>query len=435
MVRETVGETVDEAETLDVRIRTLGSGGVGVGDLPDGRVVFVARTAPGDLARIKLTQDRERWAKGKLLELLEEGPARVQPPCPHYANCDGCSLQHLPYELQRSSKAEIVGDALRRIGGLEVTNPEVTASPTDYRYRNKVSFVLRRLKGGKVVAGFHHRDVRRRIVDVGPECLLPEEGLAALWGRLREGWGAGARHLPSGGELRLELREWDGKGSLLIQGGQGSGNPKALLRDVPGLVSIWRRGSVGNTTHQGGDQFLEIPWLEGTTRLRGGAFLQVNTPVGQLLHEHVLELAGDVEGRKVVEAYAGSGLLGKILVGRGANVVSIESDPDGVKEAERDAPEGFTPILGAVEDALSYHLPADLLLLNPPRGGMDEKVPELLRAQPVPAVIYVSCDPATLARDLKRMGDGYEVRGLKSFDLFPQTSHVETVVSLVSRDG
>jgi 23S rRNA (uracil1939-C5)-methyltransferase len=425
----------DEAETLDVQIRTMGAGGVGIGDLPDGRVVFVARTAPGDLVRISLMQDRERWAKGKLLEILEEGPDRIPAPCPHYANCDGCSLQHLPYEVQRSSKGEIVGDALRRIGGLEVEDPEVVASPTDYRYRNKVSFVLRRLKGGKVVAGFHHRDVRRRIVDVGPECLLPEEGLADLWGRLREGWGEGARHLPSGGELRLELRELEGKGSLLIQGGKGSGNSKALLRDVPGLVSIWRKDPVGKTTHQAGERFLEVPWLDGTVRLRGGAFMQVNTPVGQLLHQHVLDLAGNVDGKKVVEGYAGAGLLGKILVGRGASVVSIEADPDGVKEAERDAPAGLTPILGTVEDALPYHLPADLLLLNPPRAGMDEKVPELLQDSPVSEVIYVSCDPATLARDLKRIGGGYEVREVRSFDLFPQTSHIETVVSLAKVDG
>ena len=113
-------------------------------------------------------------------------------------------------------------------------------------------------------------------------------------------------------------------------------------------------------------------------------------------------------------------------------MVSIEADPDGVREAEREAPEGFSTILGAVEDVLAYHLPADLLLLNPPRSGMDPGIPKLLRERPVPAVIYVSCDPATLARDLKRMGDGYQIRELKSFDLFPQTSHVETVVSLAS---
>jgi 23S rRNA (uracil1939-C5)-methyltransferase len=420
----------EKAEAMDVRIRALGAGGVGVGDLADGRVVFVARTAPGDLVRLRLTQDRERWAKGELTELLEEGPERVPAPCPHYDSCDGCTLQHIPYEVQRASKAAVVGDALRRIGGLDVDDPEVVASPEEYRYRNKASFVLRRLKGGRVVAGFHHRKIRRRIVDVGPECLLLEEGLSQLWSRLRKGWGDGARHLPSGPELRLELREFGGLGSLLIQGGKGSGNPKALLREVSGLVSVWTRDPSGKARHQAGEPFLEVLWLEDTVRVRGGAFMQVNSAVGQLLHRHVLDVAGTVEGKKVVEGYAGAGLLGKLLGSRGASVVAIEVDPDGVKEAQRDAPEGFTPILGSVEDALPYHLPADLLLLNPPRGGMEEKATSLLRENVVAEVIYVSCDPATLARDLKRMGDRYRIKGVRSFDLFPQTAHVETVVVL-----
>jgi 23S rRNA (uracil1939-C5)-methyltransferase len=416
-----------------VRIRAIGAGGVGVGNLSDGRIVFVPRTAPGDRVRVRLTQERERWARGETVHLLEGGDGRVAPPCPHFERCDGCALQHLSYEEQLSAKGGIVGEALRRLGGLPAENPPVEPSPLQVRYRSRITLLLRRLGGGRVVAGFRDRQRRTRILDIGPECLLPEEGIADLWSRLREGWGGGARHLPPGRELRLELRGVGEEGSLLIQGGRGDGDSGALMDAVPGLVSVWRRESAGSARLVAGEPFMEVSWLDERVRLKGGAFIQVNRSLGEGLHRHVLQLAGEAPGRRVVEGFAGIGALGRVLAARGATVVSIESDADAVEEARRDRPPGYSPVLGRVEELLPQHLPADLLLLNPPRGGIAPEVTGLLRETPVPRVIYVSCDPSTLARDLKRMGDGYSIESCKAFDLFPQTAHIETVVSLGHR--
>jgi len=415
---------------IELRIRGIGAGGVGVAELPDGRVVFVPRTVPGDLALISLVQEKERWARGEVESILEEGEGRTVAPCPRYDVCDGCSLQQLAYEEQLHWKGRIVGDALRRIGKQSVDDPEVEPSPNEFRYRNKISLIFRRLAGGRVVAGFHDRKNRKRILDVGSECLLPEEGLAELWGALRKAWGPGGKRLPLGGELRLTLRVGGDGGALLIKGGRGDGAPLELLRDVPGLTSIWREERGGRVRHLAGERALDMSWLDSKIEVTGGAFVQVNQAAGELLQRHVLELAGSVEGKSVVEGYCGAGVVGKALAREGAAVVGIELDSQGVEEARRDAPSGFIVVEGKVEDTLGEYLPADLLLLNPPRAGLDSRIPELLRDSPTSHVIYVSCDPATLARDLGRMGEGYGVQGLRSFDLFPQTGHVETVASL-----
>ena len=415
---------------IELRIRGIGAGGVGIADLPDGRVIFVPRTVPDDLVLVRVVKEKERWARGEVEEILEAGEGRTKAPCRLYDECDGCSLQQLAYEKQLHWKGRIVGDALRRIGKLSVEDPEVEPSPKELKYRNKISLVFRRLAGGRVVAGFHDRKNRKRILDVDYECLLPEVGLGALWVALRKGWGPGGKLLPLGGELRLTLRWGDDGGALLIKGGKGDGSPLDLLKEVEGLTSIWREERGGRVRHLAGDTALGMSWLDSKIEGTGRAFVQVNQAAGELLQRHVLELAGSVAGKSVVEGYCGAGVLGKILANEGAAVVGIELDSQAVEEARRAAPSGFSVVEGKVEDTLGEHLPADLLLLNPPRAGLDSRIPELLRKTPTSHVIYVSCDPATLARDLERMGEDYEVQSLRSFDLFPQTGHVETVVSL-----
>ncbi len=413
-----------------IRVQGIGAGGVGVGELTSGKVVFIPRTAPGDLVKVALTRERNRWARGRIVELLEAGPDRVPPPCTRYQECDGCALQHLAYPRQLFWKGRIVGDALRRIGGLEVADPTVEPSPREVRYRNKVAFTLRRLPQGRVVAGFRTLEDRKRIMDVGAECLLPEDGLARIWNGLREGWGEGASLLPAGKEIRLTLRTGDGEAWLLVKGGGGKGDPEGLLGAVPGLAGVWREGAKGGPRHLAGREEHTLHWLGEDTELRGGAFLQTNREVGQALHAFILSALGDRPGERVIDGYCGLGVLGRALARTGARVVGVEADGDAVAEARKRAPEGQEIFQGRVEDLLPRLLPAELALLNPPRGGLAPALPGLLREGGVGEMVYVSCDPATLARDLKRMGEGFGITRIRSFDLFPQTSHVETVVFL-----
>ncbi len=418
-----------------IEITGIAAGGAGVGRLADGRVVFVHRTAPGDLVRVRTVRSRRSWAEAELVEVLRAGPGRREPPCPHYGRCGGCTLEHLAYAAQLDAKATIVRDALQRIGGIDRPPPEVVASPRELRYRNRVSFTLLRLRGGRVVAGFHEIGRPDRVVDVEGRCLLPEAALTRVWDALRAAWGPAAGRLPAGRRLRLTLRvAAAGEAALLVEGGARGGEnaegATALLRDVPGLAAVWIRAAAhAPATRLAGEERLTEAWNDEELALSGGVFLQVNREAAALLEAHVVHAAGTVDGARVVDAYCGVGLHARRFERLGARVVGVERDPVAVAEARRGAP-GATFLEGAVEERLAETLPADVVVLNPPRAGLHERVPEALRRTPPRRLVYVSCDPATLARDLARLAPAFSLRSLRCFDLFPQTAHVETVAEL-----
>ena len=408
-------------DVVEVSVRAVAAGGAGVADLPDGRVAFVQRTAPGDRARVRVSAAKRSWARATLVEVLAPGPGRRPPPCPFYGRCGGCTLQHLEYPEQLRWKARMVADALERIGRVTVAPPVVEPSPCEFRYRNRVTFTLRRLRGpdGVVVAGFHEIDEPDRVVDVTGACMLPEEAIARVWDGLRLAWGEGAERLPAGTTLRLTLRSVAEGVILVVEGGSGTWTPDVLIQNVPGLVAVW---------HKAGDG---PPVLMAGEAIRRGAraFIQVNRKAAERLHAAVLHAVGTVTGRTVVDAYCGVGVYGRVLARAGARVAGMEIDPEAAAAAREDAPAGFRVIEGAVEDHLGEVLPADVVILNPPRAGVDDAVTRALSHRRIVRIIYVSCDPATLARDLGRL-EGYRLTRVEAFDLFPQTAHVETLALL-----
>lgn len=414
----------------EITIESIANGGDGVGHLPDGRVVFVPRTTPGDRLRVKVVQDGGSWARGYAVEALASGPDRREAPCPVYARCGGCQLQHMRYRAQLEAKAHNIHDALTRIGKLEVPVPEVEPSPSEFHYRNRLTFTMKRVGRDRVVAGFHAWEEPGRITEVWDECLLAEEPVVAAWTQLRAGWAPAARRLPSGRELRLTLRAVDEGVVLAIEGGSGPGSPGELLEAVPALVAVWHRPEGGAWRHVAGTEVVHDSWFGEPVALEGAAFLQVNRELAQGLHRAVLGELGNPRGQHVVDAYAGLGLYARRLAAHGARVTAIESDPRAVARGRSDTPDAVTWVEGRVEDELAAVLPAERLIVNPPRAGLHDDLPPLLRTNPVPRIVYVSCDPATLARDLERLGDAYEIRLVRGFDLFPQTAHVETMVVL-----
>jgi len=394
----------------------------------------VHRTVPGDRAEIEVVHSGARWARGRLLTLLDEGPDRRSAPCPYFDRCGGCTLQHLRYEGQLAAKASIVTAALHRIGKREnLPAARLHAAPEEFHYRNRLTFTLRRLSGGRVVAGLHAMDRPERIVDVDDRCLLGEVPVLHAWKGLREGWGPGARLLPEGEELRLTLRATAGGEVLLVvAGGHGDGDPVELLARVPGLRAIWRlsSGDGSEPVFLAGDQGLTEEWMGEAFRLGPMAFLQVNRRAAELLHRAVVRAMGEVREMRVLDAYCGSGGYGRWAACRGAQCIGIESDPGAARMAREGVEVGFSLLEGRVEDRIGEALPADLALLNPPRAGVEDGVMERLAAAVTPRLIYVSCDPATLARDVARLGSSYAIRTLEVFDLFPQTARVETLLTL-----
>ena len=405
---------------VDVEIHGFSSQGAGVGRLEDGRTVFVPRTVPGERVRVRLGRVKARWAEASLVEILSPSPDRRPALCERYDECGGCQLQHLPESVQREWKGRIVMEALDRIGGLGRRDaPEVVASPKSTQYRNRVSFTLRRVRGGRVIAGFHALDRPAHVIEIKGECVLPEEPIDRAWKALRRAWGPGARALPAGGRLRLTLRNEPAGVSLVVSGGAKGWRPESLLEAVPQLSGVVHRPDAAEATTAEG---------EGGQDAVSLGFEQVNTEAAALLRAYVLDESG--EPSQVVDAYGGTGAYGRPLAERGASVIGIELDPDASAEARRDAPASFAMRTGPVEELLPEALPAELLILNPPRTGVGSEVCDVVLASPPERIVYVSCDPATLARDLSRLTERFEISAMKCFDLFPQTAHVETVVTM-----
>jgi 23S rRNA (uracil1939-C5)-methyltransferase len=292
--------------------------------------------------------------------------------------------------------------------------------------------VLRR-EADRVGAGFHAVADPAAIVDI-ESCPLALPVINSAWVALRAAWGEGAELLPKGRELRLTVRATEtGEVGLAIEGGVGKGEPETLLESVDGLSAVWAIDEHGDPAWWAGVPTLSDRWRSHSVQVAGTTFLQVNREVAEALDAYVLERAGQVAGLRVIDAYCGFGVRALDLAWSGARVVGIDADPHGIAMAQEEAVESGASarfVEASVEDVLSSELPADLVILNPPRRGVHGDVVEALLARPPARIIYVSCDPATLARDLRALGDKYEVQALRAFDMFPQTAHVETVVTL-----
>jgi 23S rRNA (uracil1939-C5)-methyltransferase len=424
-----------------VRIRAIAAGGEGVGTLADGRAVFVPRSAPGDVVELGEVRRARRFARARLARLLEASPERVTPRCPHYEadECGSCQLQHLNPEAQRSARRRLVGDALRRIGKLPFDDPPLEPSEAEWEYRSKITLAAR---GRRI--GYHRLGAPEHVFEL-ERCPIARPELNALWAALRT-----QRTLLPQQLDRLVLRVDRGGGCHLV------------LKSKPG--DAWTRGKeLGNALATQG--IAAVLWWQpagGAPRTVYGAreaypalvFEQVHSAMGDRVRRYAIDSlrgaegseslrgcpaaeaisSGELSGLHLWDLYAGIGETTRALLALGASVESVELDPRAVRLAEALGPhERVTRITGRVEEVLHRLKPADAVILNPPRGGLGQAVTDRLTARPSDRLLYVSCDPATLARDLSRLSSAYRVESVRAFDLFPQTAHVESVVRLERR--
>jgi 23S rRNA (uracil1939-C5)-methyltransferase len=401
-----------------VTITGIAAGGDGVGRLGDGRAVFVPRTAPGDNVRLKegSLKLHRNFGRATLGAIEGAGNARVTPPCPHYTqdHCGGCQLQHLAYDAQLAAKRAIVGDALRRIGKLEVADPDIVEAVEEWRYRARISMAV---KGRGV--GFHPYD-RASFVFPLADCHIADFRIMALWREIK----TRLTLLPPR-MTRLTLRlDREGRRHVIAESAGEpwleAGRLRASLAEVADVVCWWQP-------------------VDGVARVMAGpvtgfpatAFEQVNPEMGIIARHWAVEQLGEVRGRTVWDLYGGIGDTAALLAERGADVVSVDADEQAVGWARRRptaVPVRF--IAGRAEDVLPSLPAPHAVVLNPPRAGLHWEVTLRLTKEPVDRVVYISCDPATLARDLHRLNVNYQIVATRAFDLFPQTAHVETVVIL-----
>jgi 23S rRNA (uracil1939-C5)-methyltransferase len=407
---------VTESEIADLEVESIAAGGDGVARA-GGLVVFVPRTAPGDLARVRLRRGRH-FARGTLERLLRPGPDRIDPPCLHYTRdrCGGCQLQHISYTGQLAAKRGIIGDALRRIGRRQVDVPDLRPSEAAWRYRRKLTLTVRRTGAGWV-AGLHPNDDPAKVFRL-EDCPITDERVLSVW---RDVFRA-ARHYPDAATFRGAVRLVDGDAVLVVEGGSRWPDARRFFDAVSSLAALWWQPDGGSS---------RLVADRGAVPA-GASFGQVNSDVALALREHVVARARAYTPARVVDAYAGTGDTAIPLAGSGVSVTAIELDAEAADVCRRRLPDDSRVVVGRVEDVLSSVLPADVVILNPPRGGVHERVAVTLAGSvPSPrAVIYVSCNPATLGRDLTRM-PAFRVASVVGFDMFPQTAHVETVCELV----
>ncbi|HEY2025866.1 MAG TPA: TRAM domain-containing protein [Gemmatimonadaceae bacterium] len=404
-------------ELAVVEITGIAAGGDGVGRTA-GMVVFVPRTAPGDVVRVRLTPSK-RSARGHLESLERPSPVRIDPPCPHYRDdrCGGCQLQHMAYDAQVAAKRSIVGDALRRLGRRDVADPVVEPSDAQWRYRRKLTLHLRSA-GDEWIAGLHPYDDPVAVFDL-KDCPITDERVMAIWTQLRAAFDL----LPQERALRVAVRLVPDGAAVVVEGGRRWDGGERLLERIPPIVELWWKPD--------GDRARLIARRSAEAQA-GASFVQVNAQVAERLRAHVLDRVRRHAPSRVIDAYAGTGDTAIPLAASGVEVVAIELDRDAVNRFADRLASPSRAIAGRVEDHLLRVLPADVVILNPPRAGVDARVTTALDgAEPRPrAIVYVSCDPATLARDVAQLGR-YRVADVRAFDMFPQTAHVETVCELV----
>lgn len=438
-------------ETVELRIDAIAAGGDGVGRDADGRVVFVPLTAPGERVRAEVVAAKKSWARARLTEIIEPADVRREAPCPVFGVCGGCRLQHLPEVRQATAKRTIVTAALRRIGGIDVEVPEPIRVGEPFGYRNRVTLTVRRATDGaerEVVAGFFGLHEPDRVVDC-PGCLLAEGPVAGAWKAL-----APFDALPGGPEIRVTIRASSaGQIALLVEGGGDAGDRDAVVERLPNLESYWWIDEAGVRIQLAGRAAFVEDWRGIRFDLDPAVFLQVNreaaTAMDDWLDERVHASAGrridgigrlsaeSLRGLRVADMYAGVGSRAIRWARAGATVRTCEVDEAACvasRAAARKAGARIEVHTGRVEEHANL-LAADVVVVNPPRAGLGEDVRNALARGPAGHVAYVSCDPATLARDLAAVAAAYHVVEVQPFDVFPQTAHVETIAWLERREA
>jgi 23S rRNA (uracil1939-C5)-methyltransferase len=410
---------------LDVERLTFGGDGLAHAGQ---RVVFLPHAAPGDRVEARVTERRPGFDRARVTRVLSPGPARSMSGCRWYPTCGGCQWQHVTPPAQRDAKAALVAEQLARLGGLrDVAVLPTIASPRDWEYRARITLVVEGRRAG------YHQTRSHALVEVD-DCPIAHPAISAHLEAARA-WLATLRVAlervtvsvaPGGVVLTARARTRPGPADLAAS--------EALLLARPTV-----RGTVlagGGVRQAAGDANVLVPVEPGLAlEVPADAFTQVNPAANQRLVATVLARGAFRPGERVLDLYCGAGNFALPLARRGVAVVGVERDGVAVAAATANAARlGLAAIFqqAGVASALAARPPAsvDAVLLDPPRAGAADALPALLALR-APRVLYVSCDPATLARDLRTLSaGGYHVGAVQPVDLFPQTYHVETVTDL-----
>ena len=442
-------------ETIELAIDDLAFGGEGVGRL-DGYVIFVRGGLPGDRLRVTLAEARSRYGRGTIEAVLVPSPDRVEPPCPYFGQCGGCRLQHLAYPAQLAFKEKQVRDCLTRLGGLPPFELRpIVPAPEPYGYRNKMEFTV--AEPGPAV-GLHAAERYDVVLDI-ERCLLQSERMNALLDEVRRqartrGLSVWDQRTERGLLRFVTVREGRRTGEAMVNLVASTPDVEALMpvadalkTRVPATASVLvnvnaKKASVAIGTEEhlllGRDHITES--LDGVTfQVSANSFFQTNTVQAERLFALVAEACALDGAETVLDLYSGTGAISLLLARRAGHVYGIElaaaAVADAVRNARANGIDNCTFLAGEVRHVLPALMRegvrASVVVADPPRAGFHPKALAALAALAPARIVYVSCNPATLARDVGDLArQGYRLEWVQPVDMFPQTPHIEAVARL-----
>ena len=449
-----------QGEIKKFKITEINNEGEGIVRLGDKRfVVFVPGALPEEEATCRIVQAKKNYAVAKVLERHNDSSMRIKPLCPVFGKCGGCQLQHIDYASQLELKRKTVLNAIKRIGG--VPDPSVDKcipSPSQWGYRNKASLPVQTDRREKFLAGFYKSRSHDVVPFIGCPVLLPklESNVISLIKELKEagleGWNDKAGHL-MGFIRHLVFRTAkfsDNSLCAVVAGRYANRDELRKLKSIAALHSEDLRGMVFNKNISKGnfiwgDEFSSIHGENVMEEVLGkyifnfevSSFFQVNSEQALELYKYTAKMAEGESPENILELYSGAGTLTAFLSESAKHVTAVEEWPQASKylkiNAELNGLDNITGYSGSAED-ISESLSGekfDTIVLDPPRTGCDPRVIASIVKIAPQKIVYVSCGPATLARDIKSLiSSGYKIKTIQPFDMFPQTGHVETVVTM-----
>ena len=452
---------VQKNENIEVVFEDLTHDGAGVAKV-DGYPLFVPNGLPGEKAIIKVIKVNKGYGFGRLMEIREASPYRVEAPCPIYKECGGCQLQHMSYEGQLKAKEKQVKDVLERIGKLkDVKVHPVLGMEDPWRYRNKAQVPIGEQEGG-LIGGFYQQR-SHQIIDM-QACLIQQEKNDEVVRKVKEicsihGVRAYDEQRHKGDLRHIMARYGLSSGEVMVVFVTRTNelpNKNKIIEDIiatiPGVKSIVQNINSKKTNVIFGNE-TKVLWGEeviydyiGDIRfaISARSFYQVNPEQTKVLYDKSLEYAGLNGEETVIDAYCGIGTISLFLAQKARQVYGVEIVPEAIEDARRNAElNGMTNVDFAVGEAETVipewyenGVEADVLVVDPPRKGCDEKLLQTILSMKPKKVVYVSCNPATLARDLRILEDGgYQTVEVQPVDMFPQTTHVECVAQIVLKEG
>ncbi len=438
-------------DEIELTIDALTGEGQGIGRI-DGYAVFVPGALVGERVRVHIIKITASYAVGKLVELLTQSPQRVQPPCAAYPFCGGCTMMHLSYAAQKTVKETMVRDALERIGGFtDVQVEPILGMREPLRYRNKGSFPFGLYKGTARWGFFAPRSHRLVPLD---DCPIQDARITELVGRVAE-WAQSYHVMPydeenKRGVLRHVVARVtrDGASMVTVVTTGPLPHKAELIELMHDTDSLYHNCNDKDTNVIFGERFTLLSGVATLTETINGlkfrvspqSFLQVNPVQTELLYEKALELLAPKKGERIVDLYCGIGTLTLAAARSGAKLTGIENVPQAIADAKENAAlNGLTNVdflCGDAETVLPKLVAEgnsfDAMLLDPPRKGCEGEALQAIADSGVKRVVYVSCNPATLARDLAKLRyAGFRLAAVQPVDMFPHTPHVECATLLL----